>query len=214
VHSRGNYSIAGVLKDYNHQYAKKPVQPTVYFYSPGVRRYYTLDIAAGTSSLMIKRIDQAYREAFPGNPFEYFFLDDYYNAQYRVDQQFGLVFALFAGQAIFIACLGLFGLSLFTTTQRTKEMGIRKVLGATMQQVLVLLSIDFIRLVVLANLVAWPVAYWCVRKWLEGYAFRIQINPWLFVLPTLLVLLIAWLTIGFQTWKAARSNPVDALRYE
>jgi putative ABC transport system permease protein len=102
----------------------------------------------------------------------------------------------------------------FTTTQKTKEIGVRKVLGASESTIVLLLSRDFMQLVLLANLIAWPVSYWVMKKWLQNYAFQIDISPWLFLLPTLLVLLIAFLTLSFQTLKAARTNPVNALKYE
>jgi putative ABC transport system permease protein len=124
------------------------------------------------------------------------------------------VFGLFAALAIFIACLGLFGLASFMLVQRTKEIGVRKVLGASIGSLILLLSRDFLRLVLLANLIAWPAAYLVMHAWLQEYALRIHINAGLFVLPTLLVLLIAVATIGFQTLRTARANPVDALRME
>lgn len=123
-------------------------------------------------------------------------------------QRFGQLFALFVGLAILVACLGLLGLISFLTVQKTKEIGVRKVLGASVSNILLLLSKDFLRLILVANLVAWPLAYWGIHQWLEKYAFRIKLNLWLFVLPALLVLLIALLTVNLQTIKAARANPV------
>ena len=162
----------------------------------------------------LAKVEAQWKRIYPGNPFAYFFLDESFQAQYRADQQLGRTVALFAFLTIFVACLGLFGLASFTTTQRTKEIGIRKVLGATLSNVLFLLSEDFLKLVLLANLLAWPLAYWGIRKWLEDYAFDFQVNAWLFIVPAVVVLLIALLTVGYQTWRASRQNPVKALRYE
>jgi putative ABC transport system permease protein len=170
--------------------------------------------SGSTLSRVIDLVRAQWEAAFPGNPFEYFFLDDYFNAQYQSDRRFGWVFTLFSGLAILIACLGLFGLSLFSAVQRTKEVGIRKVHGATTGRLLVLLSGDFVRLVLAANLIAWPLAYLGLREWLGNYAFRIDLSPWLFVLPSLLVLAVALLTVSVQTLKAARSRPAEALRTE
>jgi putative ABC transport system permease protein len=162
----------------------------------------------------IAGIKKEYERIFPGSPFEYFFADEYFNKQYESERQFGRVFGLFAGIAILVACLGLFGLASFTILNRTKEIGVRKVLGASVSNILFLLSKDFIRLVLLANLIAWPIAYWTMQEWLTNYEFSISISPWLFLLPGLLVLIIAMLTVSIQTIKTARSNPAKALKYE
>jgi putative ABC transport system permease protein len=146
---------------------------------------------------------------FQGNPFDYFFLDDFFNQKYQADQQFGKVFGLFAALAILVACLGLFGLASFTITQRTKEIGIRKVLGASESNILFLLSKDFATLILLSNLIAWPMAYWGINQWLQNYPYRIGLSPWLFIIPALIVLAIALLTISVQTIRTARSNPLS-----
>jgi putative ABC transport system permease protein len=155
-----------------------------------------------------------YKELFPGNPFEYFFLDDYFNAQYRAEEQFGKVFTAASGLAIFIACLGLFGLSAFMVRQRTKEIGIRKVLGAPVQSILMLLSSDYIKLIAIAGLIALPIAYWSLHRWLESYMVRIPLSWWLFLIPVVIVILVALVTVSVQTIKAALANPAKSLRYE
>ena len=185
-----------------------------YLNAPWAGEYYSIKLKTDDLPHTLATLRSSWNEIFPGNPFDHFFLDEFFNAQYKTDLQFGKVFQLFSALAIFIACLGLFGLALFTTTQRTKEIGVRKVLGASISNILILLSKDFLKLVLLSNLVAWPLAYWGIQQWLQNYAFRIGISWWLFILPTLLVLLIALLTISMQTWRAARANPVKALRYE
>ncbi|MES2734429.1 MAG: ABC transporter permease [Bacteroidota bacterium] len=211
--------VIGVIKSYNQQSLKQEVVPLVfalkqYLDAPWAGEYYSIRLNTNHLPNTLEKLRGSWNEIFPGNPFDHFFLNDFFNAQYKTDIQFGKVFQLFSALAIFIACLGLFGLALFTTTQRTKEIGVRKVLGANISSIVLLLSKDFIQLVLIANLLSWPLAYWGISQWLENYAFRIEISPWLFILPTLLVLLIALLTVSFQTWRAARQNPVKALRYE
>jgi len=148
------------------------------------------------------------------HPLEYFFLDENFDQLYRADQRLGRIFGYFSALAIFIAGMGLFGLASFTTAQRTKEIGIRKVLGATVANIVALLSRDFIKLVIFANLLAWPIAYFAMNKWLQDFAYRIEIGWWIFALAGGLALVIALLTVCTQAVKAALANPVEALRYE
>ena len=133
---------------------------------------------------------------------------------YNAEQKFGSIFGYFSSLAIFIACLGLFGLASFTVERKTKEIGIRKVLGANISNIINLLSKKFLFLVLLANITAWPAAYYFMNKWLQSFAYRIHIGISLFLLSGTITLLIALLTVSFQTIKAARANPVDSLRYE
>jgi putative ABC transport system permease protein len=151
---------------------------------------------------------------FPGNTFDYFFLDDHFDQQYRADQRFGQVFGLFTSLAILVACLGLFGLASFTTIQRTKEIGIRKVLGASVSGILKLLYQEFATLLVIAFVIAVPLAWLTIGNWLQGYAFRINIHWYYFVLPFIMILVVALLTVSFQSIKAAIANPVKSLRTE
>jgi putative ABC transport system permease protein len=162
----------------------------------------------------IAQVQKKYETAFPENPFTYFFLDTFYNEQYKADRQFLKTFGLFAGLAVVVACLGLFALSSFTIGQRSKEIGVRKVLGASTGQVLQLLYKDILWLIMLANLIALPIAYMGIHQWLQNYAFHIDINAWLFLIPSLTVFLIALLTISSLAIKAARENPVNVLKYE
>src|SRR5688572_18850322 len=157
---------------------------------------------------------EKYTQAFPGNPFDYFFLDTFFNRQYKGDQQFGQIFAFFSLLAIFVASLGLFGLASFTAAQRTKEIGIRKVLGSTVPNIFLLLSKDFLKLVIVANLIAIPLVWMMMEKWLSTFAFRIDIGMWIFGIAAVITTLIALLTVSFQSVKAAVANPVNSLRYE
>jgi putative ABC transport system permease protein len=150
----------------------------------------------------------------PNQPFEYAFLDDHFGQLYRADAQVSQVVALLAGLAISIACLGLFGLALYTTQRRIKEIGIRKVLGASVGSLVALLSGDFLKLVVVAFLLAAPVAWWTLREWLDQFAYRIHVGWWPFALAGLLAVGVAWLTVAFQSIRTARTNPVKSLRSE
>lgn len=209
-----NWDIVGVMKDFHQKslhYAMEPVL-LMPFYSTGNPisvKLKTKDLTATIESIKAK-----YNSFFPGNLFDYYFIDDHFNALYNDDLLFGEVFALFAGFAIFIACLGLLGLSLFTTAQRTKEIGVRKVLGASIPSIVYLLSKDFIRLIIVSFLIASPVAWMVMHSWLEGFAYRIPISWWIFPAAGLLACIIALGTVSFQTVKAAGTNPVNSLRAE
>lgn len=207
-------TVVGVVKDYHQRSLQNRHEPMVFIGDLSRAEYFSIKINSANSREVIAAVKSNYEVRFPGNPFEYFFLDEYFAQQYQADQQFGQAFAFFAGLAIFVACLGLFGLASFTTAQRTKEIGVRKVLGASVADILLLLSKDFIRLLVIAFLVAVPVAWYVMHQWLQNYAFRTDLTWWLFALPALLVLFIALLTVSFQAIKAAVANPVKALRSE
>jgi len=213
--------VIGVVSNYHHHSLKTHYDPFVYFWDTHYEEagyvVVKLDphgVQAGKLPATVAAIQRIWQATFPGSPFDYFFLDERFNAQYQADRQLGVLFSGFAGLAILIACLGLYGLSLFATTQRTKEIGVRKVLGASVGSLFLLLSKDFLRLVLIAAVIAFPVAYLGVRQWLDGYAFRIDASPWLFIGPAGLVLLITLLTVGFHVRKASRANPVHSLRSE
>ena len=154
------------------------------------------------------------KQFFPGNGFEFFFLEDRYNNQYKDDNRFGNIISIFTVLAIIISCLGLIGLSSYTAVQRTKEIGIRKVLGASLMSIVSLLSVDFIRLVLIATVLSLPIAYFTMQNWLEGYAYRTTLGWMLFLVPVILILMIAALTMSFQVMKTAMTNPADTLKYE
>lgn len=150
----------------------------------------------------------------PDYPFEYHFLDESYEQLYESERKTGTIFNFFSLVALFIACLGLYGLASFSAEQRTKEIGVRKVLGASVAEVVFLLSKEFTKWVLMANIIAWPVAYYFMNKWLEDFAYRIDITLWVFVLSGGIALLIALVTVSYQAIKAALANPVESLRYE
>lgn len=162
----------------------------------------------------MEKFEADWKELFPGNPFNYFFLDEAYNKQYKADEQFGQVFGVFSGLAIFIACLGLFGLSSLTAIQRTKEIGVRKVMGASSGSLLLLMSKDYVVLLTLSIALATPAAWWIMNNWLQSFASRIPLSWFIFTIPSLLVVLVALATVGLHTLRAAQADPVKALRYE
>ena len=162
----------------------------------------------------IASLNKLYKTYFTGNPFDYFFVDENFNKLYVSEQQYSHIFTTASLWAIFIACLGLFGLATFTVESRTKEIGIRKVLGASVASITALLSKDFLLLVLLAIFIASPIAYYFMDKWLQDFAYRISISWWVFAAAGGLAVLIAFLTVGFQSIKAALMNPVKALKSE
>ena len=207
--------IVGVLKDYHQESLKKRVDQLIFVCDREIQDYYSIKIKSEkTLAETVRKAEAKYKEAFPGNPFHYFFLDDFFNRQYQSDQQFGKVFGLFTLLAILIACLGLFGLSSYLVLQRTWEIGIRKVLGASVKQIALLVSKEFVLVVIIANAISWPVSYFLINNWLNGFAYRINLGLLNFLIPTVITLFIAILTVASQSTKAAMTNPVDSLRSE
>jgi putative ABC transport system permease protein len=208
------WDVAGVTADFHQKSLHYVIEPMVMLptYTPNADISVKLNPA--NLPVTLAAIRKKYETFFPGNLFDYSFLNDRFNRQYAGDQLFGKIFGLFAGLAIFIASLGLFGLSLYATTQRTKEIGVRKVLGASVSNLVLLLSKDFIRLVFVAGIIAFPLAWWMMHAWLNKFAYRTDIAWWVFAAAGLLSLLIALATISFQAIKAAMDNPVKSLRSE
>ncbi|MEZ0610940.1 ABC transporter permease [Fibrella sp. WM1] len=205
------YEIVGVVSNYRHQSPKTPIAPLIMF--PRVySNYLTVRLAAGNVPEQLSQLERLYKASFPGNPFDYFFVPERYNEQYQTEQQYTQLFSIAAGLAIFIACLGLFGLAAFTAQRRTKEIGVRKVLGASEAGIVALLSKDFIQLVGVAFLIATPVAWWIMDRWLQDFAEKTPLHWWLFAGAGSLAALIALLTVSYQTLRAARANPVVSLR--
>jgi len=214
ISNKHAYDIVGVVADFHQKSLRYPIEPTMFYPATGTYSPFSVKVNPANLSSTIAAIKKKYDEFFPGNLFDYSFLDEKFNEQYANDQLFGKVFAIFSGFAIFIACLGLLGLSLFATTQRTKEIGVRKVLGASVSNIVVLLSKDFIKLVLIAFLIASPVAWYIMHNWLNDFSYRINISWWIFIAAGFLAVLIALATISFQAIKAAIANPVKSLRTE
>lgn len=206
--------IVGVVNDYHQVSLKQSITPMFFSCSEYDGEYYSMHITTQDLPKTIAHVRAAWEKAFPGNPFDFFFLDDYFNRQYKNERQFGLLFTTFAVLALMIGCLGLFGLSAYTATQRTKEIGIRKVLGSSETGIFILLSREYIKLVLLATVLGMPLVYFLMDNWVKSFAYHTPVSPLVFLVAGVLVLFIALLTVSVQTFRAARSNPVDSLRYE
>jgi putative ABC transport system permease protein len=163
---------------------------------------------------IVAGLEKTWKKMVPHRPFLYHFLDQSFNEQYEADQHFGSLFTLFSCLAIFIACLGLFGLATFTMQQRTKEIGIRKVLGASVSGIVLLMSRDFLKLVAIAIVVAVPLCIWVMKQWLNDFAYRVTISPGTFIFTGVIVLLVAFITISWQSVRASLMNPVHCLKNE
>lgn len=210
-----DWFIVGITGDFHNRSLKKSIEPIVFipFLNSSFDRY-SVKLSAENIGNSIAAIEDKYNEIYPGNIFEYRFMDEAFDQQYAADQKFGKVFNIFSFLAIIIACLGLFGLAGYNAVQRTKEIGVRKALGANASHIVQLLSKDFMALVIVANAIALPMVYFGAQEWLSGYAYRAPMGLWLFVLPIIIVLAIAMLTIIYHTVQSARRNPVQSLRYE
>ena len=214
IRRRDTLTIIGVVQSFHHQGLQKAIDPQIILLFPDSRDAYSVKLSSADMPKTIATIQNIWKRHFPDDPFNYFFLDDFYNQQYKADQRFGKVFTLFAMLAILIACLGLLGLSSYNILQRTKEIGIRKVLGASTQKVVYILAKDFLILVLIAFMVAVPFTWWIMHNWLQEFAYRINIEWWIFLIAGAIAIAIALLTVSFQAIKAAITNPVKSLRTE
>ena len=206
-------SVIGVMKDFNFASLREKIQPLAIILNDNPL-YVSIKLKAGATQSTLSAIQKQWKQFDDEFPFDYFFMDEQLNKFYQTDERLLRVISIFATLAIIIACVGLFGLSIYTAKQRTKEIGIRKVLGASVAGVVGLLSKGFIKLVGIAILIASPIAWWAVNKWLQDFAYRVNIGWWIFASAGVIALLIAMLTVSFQAVKAAISNPVKSLRTE
>jgi len=207
-----NPIVVGVVNDYHQVSLKKSLDPSVFACTPYQGEFYSMRLRTENLPKTLEHVRQSWNTAFPGNPFEFFFLDDYFNRQYENERRFGTLSMVLSLIAIFIGCLGLFGLSGYTIIQRTKEIGIRKVLGASVTGIAGLLAKDFLKLVLVAIALASPLAWWAMQKWLQDFAYHINIQWWMFVTAGVAAIFIAGLTVSFQSIRAALANPVNSLR--
>lgn len=213
THSGKTGTIIGVVKDYHGGSLHNPILPKVISFSD--RGFFVcVKFRPGNVSDMIAFLKEKWEKFVPGHPFRYDFLDESIAAAYEGERKIGKNFQYFTGLAILIACLGLFGLASFTAEQRTKEIGIRKILGAKVSGIVLLLTKEFTKWILVANLLAWPVAFMLAKKWLQGFAYRMSLGWEIFVVSAVLALAIATLTVTYQAVKAAITNPVESLRYE
>ncbi|MCG8607470.1 ABC transporter permease, partial [bacterium] len=206
--------LIGVVGDFNFRSLKKETLPLAINVMPRMFQYVSVRIKPGDIPNTIEFLDSTWKRVNQGLPFEYYFYDEEFDKLYKSDEKLQTLFGYFAGLAIFIACLGLFGLSMFTVQQKTKEIGIRKVLGASVPTLINVLLAGLFRLVALAALFASPIAYLAMNSWLQDFAYRINPGLWTFLMAAVLALIIAVLTVGYQVLRAALANPVKALRYE
>ncbi|MFC2141448.1 ABC transporter permease [Acidobacteriota bacterium] len=206
-------TVIGVVKDFYYESMRESIRPAAFILFPG-SDYVSVRIRPDDVAGTIGIIEEIWNQFLPGQPFEYSFLDEDYDSIYRNEQQMGRLFTLFSFLAIFIASFGLLGLTSFTAQQRTKEIGIRKVFGASYSKIVFLLSKEFLRWIILANIISWPVAWYFMDKWLQTFAYRTNMSLWLYGSAGFLAMIIALVTVSIQTIKAARANPIDSLRYE
>ncbi len=207
------YHIVGIVRNFNFNTLREEITPLALVYH---EENGNISFRINTTNIggLIAQVENKWRTMAPGQPFNYSFMDDDFNNIYKSEQQTGKIFISFAAFAIFIACLGLFGLVTYASEQRTKEIGIRKVLGASVSTIVSMLSRDFLKLIIIAAIIAFPVAWWVMHSWLQHFAYRISITGWVFVIAGGLALVIALLTVSFQAIKAAIANPVKSLRAE
>ncbi|MBN2409186.1 MAG: ABC transporter permease, partial [Candidatus Aminicenantes bacterium] len=209
-----NARVIGVVKDFNARTVHTAIQPFVFRMFKPWHTYVFIKVGGTRIPEALKRIEAVFRQRSPDYPFRYQFYDEAFNNQYASERQLGTLFNAFGLLSILISCLGLFGLASYMAEQKTKEIGIRKVLGASIPGIVTLTSKEFLKWVALAHLIGWPVAYFAMSRWLQEFAYRIGIGPVIFGLSAGLILLTALLTVASQALKAALANPVDSLRYE
>jgi putative ABC transport system permease protein len=212
------FHIIGIVKDFHYESFHEPVKPLEMVMLHGTcqwpESFVSVRIHTSNVRETMAHIRKIWQEIMPGTPFEFSFLDKIYNDQYRNEERTGRIFTIFTFFALFVACLGLLGLASFAAEQRTKEIGIRKILGASVPAIILMMSREFIRWVLIANIIAWPIAYYIMLRWLQSFAYRSDIGLLVFILSGFIVMVIALLTVSFQAIKAAIANPVDSLRYE
>ena len=206
--------VIGVVKNYHYLPVYRQIGPLMLHLSTEPFRYIFVKISPDHISRTIGFTRETYQSVFPGSPFEFSFLDEAYNYYYRSQIQLGKLLNGFTFLAIFISGLGLFGLASFMAEQRTKEIGVRKVLGASVQRITALLSMDFLKWVLFSNLIAWPVAYFIMKNWLKNFPYHAKLGIEIFIFSGIFTLAISLLTVSYQSIKAATTNPVNSLRYE
>ena len=207
-------AILGVLKNYNWNSLKQDHSPWLFKADTISGHRFSILLQPGNMNETVAKIETLYKDLFPGNPFDYYFLEDFFNNQYKADQQFARIFGAFAILAIFIACMGLWGLASFTTSQKLREIGIRKVLGASVRSILSLLSWQFLKLVLISGVIALPLTYYGINSWLGNFANRIGMSWDLFIVPVVILSLLALGTVSIQILRGAHINPARILRSE
>lgn len=207
-------TVVGVVQDFHVENLRDKIEPMILYYNPPNRNFISIRFEAGNVFNMLEMVEKKWKNVNPSMPYDYFFLDAHFDRIHRTERNLARTFMYFTILAIMIACLGLFGLASYATERRIKEIGIRKVLGSSVGQVIFLLTKDFSKLVLLANIVAWPLAWFAMNRWLQSFAYRTSINIGIFISSGFIALGIAFLTVSFKTIKAANSNPVTSIKYE
>ena len=202
-----------MIKDFHYSSLRDEIKPLAFYYDED-RGAITARVNTAKLPVLMAQIQNRWKDLSPNNSFTYSFMDADFDAAYRSEQRIGTIFISFTALAIAIACLGLFGLAAYAAEQRNKEIGIRKVLGASISTIVSMLSMDFIKLVFISIIIASPVAWWAMNKWLQGFAYRENIQWWIIASAGIVAILIAFVTISFQSIRAAIANPVDSLRSE
>jgi putative ABC transport system permease protein len=210
------FEIAGVIKDFNFNSLHEAIKPFLIVCIPNSRLFRTVMVSCNTGDYksLLDRMGAVWRRNVPGAPFEYAFLDEDVQKLYEADIMLANIINAFTTMAVLVSCLGLFGLAAFTTEQRSKEIGVRKILGANVTGIVRLLSVDFLKLVGIALLISVPVSWWTMDKWLTGFAYRVPMSWWMFALAGLAAMCIALFTVSFQAVKAAVANPIRSLKTE
>lgn len=208
------FNIAGIVKDYRQESPKSAYEPLIFRYFSSSSGYYSVQLSSNNMQEAIDSINENWESAFGAKIFDFFFLDDRYNQQYESEVKFGSIFGLFAILAVLVACLGLFGLASYITNLRAKEVGVRKVLGASIKQLLALLTWDFVRLVLISIVITSPVSWYVMDNWLQDFDTRIQLGPLAFLIPALIIVVIAVGTVAFHTLRTANLNPAATLHDE
>jgi putative ABC transport system permease protein len=206
------FRIVGVIGDFNQLSLKSEFKPIILFCQPGSRKYISLKLASDQVKETLPAVQAVWQKVFPGSPFNYFFLDDYFAQQYKSDLQFEKIIGLFSMLTILVTCIGIFGVSYFTTLQRVKEISIRKVMGASTRSILLLMFWKFTKLVLFSSIVALPVAGLLINKWLENYAFRTHVALWMFALPVCGILVLTFLIVSYFSHWVGQVKPIQALK--
>lgn len=206
--------VIGIVKDFHHKSLREKIDPVIISIDPFMAATFIIRAHTGSVKKALDDVQAIWASRYPSHPFEYTFLDEEFDKLYKDDRKALSFSFVFGGLSILISCLGMLGMVMVTTQQRTKEIGVRKVLGASVSSIVTLLSNDFIKLVLIAIIIASPVAWWAMNTWLKDFAYRIDVEWWMFTLAGILAITIALITVSFQTIKAARANPVDSLRDE
>lgn len=208
------FRIAGVIIDFFQLSPKESIEPQIFRYPRRFQGYFTINYDGNNVENIMQTVELTYKEVFPNNPFDYFYLDQFYNKQFQYERRFGIVFMLFSVLSVVITVLGLLSLSAFTSEMRRKEIGIRKVMGASVLSLIRMLYQEYILLLLVASIIALPVVLFFIKKWLVSFALKVDLTIWIFIAPVFLIAIISVLTVTIQSCKAANQNPVESIKYE